>query len=381
VRATSLLDDVHRRARDLTDDLVRTRRELHEHPELAFAETRTAALAARRCAELGYAVRTGVGGTGVVADLDGAQRGPTVLVRADMDALPIDEADDGRPSRSRVPGRMHACGHDGHVAIALAVATILADLKDRWSGRVRLCFQPAEETDAGAAAMLADGASDGVDHAIGLHLQAGLPSGAVALAPGALWAGSDEFSIVVRGVGGHAGDPGGSANPIRLAAQIAQSLDDIGTRAAPSVLTVAVFHAGTAPNVVPDRAELRGTLRSFDSAGRDALRAAVSQVAAGVELRWGPHCPPAVSDAATTARIAGFLEDAGLHVQRALPITASDDMARFLQRAPGTYFRVGIDPPDRPSFPHHHPRFDIDETALPAAAEALALAALALLTS
>jgi amidohydrolase len=210
------------RTRQRTIDL---RRSLHRQPELAFQETATAALAAGRCDELGFDVRGGVAGTGVLADLDTGRPGPTVLVRADMDALPIDEADDGRPYRSHVTGVMHACGHDGHVAVGVAVAEILAGLRSHYRGRVRICFQPAEETDRGAAEMIAHGALEGVDRAVGLHLIATQPTGAVALGSGVRWASSDELCLVVHGSGGHAGAPADATDPILAAAEIALALE------------------------------------------------------------------------------------------------------------------------------------------------------------
>ena len=187
--------------------MVETRRDLHRHPELSHQETRTARIAAARCRELGFSVHEGVGGTGVIADLQGAGAGPTVMYRADMDALPVDEADGDRPAHSEVPGVMHACGHDGHVAIALGVAEVMAGLRDEWRGTLRLCFQPAEEIAGGAEPMIEAGALEGVGRVLGLHLWTPLDAGRVAVTGASLFGSADEFRIVIRGTGGHGGLP------------------------------------------------------------------------------------------------------------------------------------------------------------------------------
>jgi amidohydrolase len=373
------------RTRQRTIDL---RRSLHRQPELAFQETATAAVAAARCEELGFDVRRGVAGTGVLADLDTGRPGPTVLVRADMDALPIDESDDGRLYRSQVSGVMHACGHDGHVAVGLAVADVLAALRSHYRGRVRMCFQPAEETDEGAAEMIAQGAVEGVDRAVGLHLIATQPTGTVALGSGVRWASSDELCIVVHGSGGHAGAPADATDPILAAAEIALALERLMNESTERVVVkLGVVRGGTAPNIVPETVELAGTLRAFGDEHRRLMlakiRAAVDAVALdrGVTLTWvpGAECPEVWCDPDMTGRVEARL--GALSTAEGLlelePSTACDDMARFLQAVPGVYFTVGAGGPG--AHPHHHPRFDIDEDALPVATEALTLATLALL--
>jgi amidohydrolase len=374
----------------IAPELVRVRRHLHAHPELAFAEVETAALVAERCTALGFSVQTGVGGTGVLADLDSGHPGPTVLVRADMDALPIEEGDPERSYRSRRPGVMHACGHDGHVAVALGVAELLHDVGESWSGRVRMCFQPAEEIDAGARRMIDEGALDGVDAAIGLHLQAGIDTGTIAIGPGVLWVSSDELRLLVRGVGGHAGDPRDTVDPIAAAAAVVLEVEEASKRAAGAVVTIAQLHAGEAPNVICEQAELAGTLRAFGESRRAALLAEVEERAqraaeargATVELSLGADCPAVDCDPAVTATVraalrARFGTEA---VVAAKPMTASDDMGRYLRQVPGCYFRVGAsDPAAGTVHPHHHPLFDLDEHSLSIAADALTRGALALL--
>ncbi|GAA0895730.1 M20 family metallopeptidase [Pseudonocardia zijingensis] len=363
--------------------LVAVRREVHEHPELAFEEFRTAALVADRCAELGHEVRSGVGRTGVLAELDSGRPGPVLLVRADMDALPVQEADDDRVSRSAVPGVMHACGHDGHVAVALGVVEVLSRLPTAWSGRVRMCFQPAEETDAGAAAMIADGALDGVDLAVGLHLQSGIAADTVAVGAGVQWAAADELRITVHGVGGHAGAPEGTVDPVQVGAEIALAMREI--RGEPPVsVVIAQFTAGTAANVVPSVARLRGTARAMGAAERDALLATVRSTCAAIAARHGaevavelgPHVPALVCDDGVTEQVRTRLRASfGERVVPGRPTTGTDDMARFLAEVPGCYFRVGTGT----DTPHHHPRFDLDERALPVATLALTEACLSIL--
>lgn len=370
--------------------LVRLRRDVHAHPEPAFQEVRTAGLAAAHCAPLGMRVRTGVGGTGVLADLSSGRPGPTVLIRVDMDALPVQENDDARPYRSTVPGVMHACGHDGHVAIGIGVATVLAHLRSRWAGRIRLCFQPAEETDEGAARMIDDGALDSVSAAVGLHLQAGLAVGTIGIGAGPQWSGSDELRIEIRGSGGHAGDPWATVDPVAVAAETVLALRTIA-RTRPMVnIAITQLTAGTAPNVTPETVGLGGTVRAMAEADRAWLLAEIEHTAhriaaeygAAAEVSFGVHCPALVCDAPATEAITAALLD---HfppgtVTGTEPTTATDDMARFLRAVPGCYFRVGASDLDAgPVHPHHHPRFDIDERCLPIAVNALTRAALTLL--
>ncbi|MGO8685664.1 MAG: M20 metallopeptidase family protein [Candidatus Dormibacteria bacterium] len=363
-------------------ELVETRRDLHRHPELAHQERRTAGIAAARCRELGYAVREQVGGTGVIADLDGAGPGPTVMYRADMDALPVLEADDGRPVRSETPGLMHGCGHDGHVAIALGVASVMAGLREGWRGRLRLCFQPAEEIAAGAVPMIEEGALEGVDRALGLHLWTPLDAGRVAVTGESLFGSADEFRLVVRGTGGHGGLPHLSVDPVVAAAHVVVALQTLVAREVapdrPAVVSVGMVHGGRAHNVIAEQVELHGTVRAPDQPLRESLMARVEEVARGVagalraplDFELVAGCPPVVNDpeSAEVVRRAAVEAVGEANVELARPVTVGDDMACFLERVPGCYYLVGAgDPavPVRP--PHHHARFDIDERALPVA--------------
>ena len=380
----------------VAEEVVETRRHLHRHPELSHVEHRTAELCARRCEELGFTVRGGVGGTGVLADLDSGRPGPTVMVRADIDALPILERGDGRVARSQVDGVMHACGHDGHTAIALGVAGILRDLGDGWSGRLRMCFQPAEEVAEGAMPMIADGTLEGVDRVLGLHLFTPLRAGRVAVTPGVLFGSADEFGLTIRGRGGHGGLPHDAIDPVVAAAHVVVALQTIVSREtspfSPAVVTIGKITGGSAFNVIAEEVHLRGTVRALDGEERERLLrrcAEISQgVAAGLRCESvyerASGCPPVVSDedSAELVRRAAVAAVGEEMVDRAHPVTVGDDVACFLERVPGCYFLVGAgDASGRPVAPHHHPEFDIDESCLPVGVEVLSRAALAALAA
>ncbi len=371
--------------------MIETRRAFHRHPEISQRELHTAEVVAQRSADLGFAVRSGLGGTGVVADLDSGKPGPTLMLRADMDALPILERGDGRVARSETDGVMHACGHDGHMAMTLGAATALVALRDSWSGRLRLCFQPAEETASGAMPMIDDGAADGVDRVLGIHLWAPLETGRVAVKSGVIFGSADSFSLTIRGRGGHGGMPHTAIDPVVITAQVILALQSIISREtspfSPAVITIGRVTAGTAFNVIADSAELLGTTRAIDAGERERLLTRIAEVATAVASGYGAEavferlagCPPVVSDAATAdlvhrAAAATVGED---HVDIAVPITVGDDVACFLQRAPGCYFLVGAGHPERgPVAPHHSAFFDIDEAALPVGVETLVRASL-----
>jgi amidohydrolase len=376
------------------DGLAETRRALHRHPELSGKEHRSAELVAERSAGLGFTIRTGVGGTGVVADLDSGRPGPTLMLRADMDALPIQERGDGRVATSETAGVMHACGHDGHMAMTLGAAEALTTLRDSWSGRLRLCFQPAEETASGAMPMIADGAADGVDRVLGIHLWAPLQTGRVAVKSGVIFGSADSFSLTVQGRGGHGGMPHTAIDPVVVSAQVILALQSIISREtspfSPAVITIGRVTAGTAFNVIADSAELLGTTRAIDAAERERLLTRIAEVATAVASGSGAQarferlagCPPVVSDVAIAdlvhrAAAATVGED---HVDIAVPITVGDDVACFLERAAGCYFLVGAGHPERGAVPPHHSAFfDIDEAALPVGVETLVRAALEIL--
>jgi len=374
-------------ASELQPKTVATRRDLHRHPETAFEERRTMGVIASRLRELGLEPREGVGGTGVVAVFDTGRPGATVLARADMDALPVTEESDVE-YRSTAPGKMHACGHDGHVAVLLSVVEIVMARAAQLAGRVVFVFQPAEEIVRGARAMLEDGALDGldVDHVIGLHLSSNHPVGTVAVRDGPAMAATDSFRLVIRGRGGHAAYPHACIDPIVAAAQVVLSLQTLVSRETDpidqSVISITSFHGGTAFNIIPEEVELKGTLRTFDADTRARLRARILEVAEGtarllrcsLEQEWSEGTPAVVNDAASVERFrkvaAQLVGDENVTVQA--PIMGGDDMALWLSQARGCYFFVGTSSGPDTSWAHHHPRFDVDERGLEVAVGLLA---------
>ncbi len=352
--------------------LIETRRDLHRHPELGFHETRTADVVFRRLSQAGLSPRRGVGRTGVVADWPAD--GPRILLRADMDALPLQE-ESGAPFTSEEASRMHACGHDGHVAIAIAVAERLSG--EPASGPFRMLFQPAEEGAGGAQACANDGVLEGVGSALGLHLWNQLPVGKIGVNRGALMAAVDEFSIEVEGPGGHGAAPHETADAIVAAARIIDALQGIVSREISPldsvVVTVASIHAGSAFNIIPAVVQMTGTARSFtESAGR-ALPEKMERVvrgtaeAAGVRatLRYRRVNKATVNDPEmadlvieTAKRVLGHDS-----VDAETRTLGGEDMSVFLDRVPGCFFFVGS-APEGQHRPHHSPRFDFDERAL-----------------
>jgi len=354
------------------ESLVRTRRDLHQYPELGFEETRTAGIVADRLARLGLSPRAGVGRTGVTADPGSS--GARILLRADMDALPLEEAT-GTSYESRVPGKMHACGHDGHVAIGLAVAERLS--RAPCADRFRFLFQPAEEGAGGAEACAADGVLEGVTAALGLHLWNQLPVGKIGVNRGALLAAVDEFAIEVEGRGGHGASPHETADPIVAAARIIGALQSVVSREISpldsAVVTIGSIHGGTAFNIIPSSVRLTGTARSFTEEAGRALPEKVARVvrgtaeAAGVKARLDYR---RVNRATVNDRAMAelFIETAREivgeeNVETETRTLGGEDMSVFLSRVPGCFFFVGSAPAGAHR-PHHSPNFDIDERSL-----------------
>ncbi len=376
-------------------DMVALRRDLHEHPELAFEEVRTSGIVAQRLRALGLEVQTGVAKTGVVGLLKGGASQPgakTIAIRADMDALPIFEMNDIE-YRSKVDGKMHACGHDGHTTIALAVADILSKRRAELNGNVKFIFQPAEETIGGAEPMVKEGAMDGVDGVIGLHLISDYAVGRVGVRAGTVFASADKFIATVRGKGGHAAMPETAVDPIVTAAYIITALQTLISREtspfSPTVITVGKLQAGTAFNIIPETAELHGTMRAFSHEHREKMIRRISEVATGVasamgatcEISFFDGCLPCTNDATMTELVHKVAVEAvgadKVDEGEEVMTTGSDDMAYFLQAVPGCYFIVGANNAEKgASYPHHHPRFNVDEDAMPIGVEVLTRAAL-----
>ena len=374
---TPLRDAAHA----LSEETVQTRRDFHQHPEIAFEEVRTSGIIAERLANLGLDVCKEVGKTGVVAILDSGKPGKTVLARADIDALPIHDEKTSE-YRSGIDGKMHACGHDGHAAVLLSVAKILAQRKDDLSGKVVFIFQPAEEIVGGARAMLEDGALEEVkpDHSIGLHLSSQFPTGTVAVRSGPSMAATDSFRLFVSGKGGHAARPHESVDPVLIAAHLITGLQSLVSRETDpldnAVISLTSIHGGTAYNIIPENVEIKGTLRTFLPGRIERFSEDLAQSMRGaVGLEWVTQSPAVVNDEAMTERLRGVAKEV-LGEERVLespPIMGGDDMALWLQRAPGCYFFLGARNEAKGShYAHHHPMFDLDEDALPVAVEVLA---------
>ena len=380
---------------EIVPDMVALRRDLHEHPELAFEEVRTSGIVAGRLRALGLEVQTGIAKTGVVGTLKGGKArsdAKTLAIRADMDALPIHELNE-IDYRSTVDGKMHACGHDGHTSVLLAVADLLSKRREDLTGNVKFVFQPAEEVIGGAEPMVKEGAMEGVDNIIGLHIFSNYPMGRVGVRSGPTFASADKFVLKVHGKGGHAAMPEGAVDPIIVAAHITTALQTLISREtspfSPAVITIARIEAGSAFNIIPEVAEMQGSLRAYSAEHRERMMRRITEMAQGIasamnascEVDIFDGCPACVNDPAMTEVVRRAAEsavgaqavDTGAEVMTA----GSDDMAYFLQAVPGCYFIVGAHNPDKGAlYPHHHPRFNVDEDSLPIAAEVLTRTAL-----
>ncbi|XID95241.1 M20 family metallopeptidase [Paenibacillaceae bacterium WGS1546] len=370
--------------RSLYGDMVKWRRHLHRHPELSFQEYATSDMIAGLLEEWGLEVRRGVAGTGIVAKLAGKRPGRAIALRSDIDALPIQDAK-SCDYRSAVPGVMHACGHDGHIAELLAVARYYSLHREETAGTRVFLFQPGEELlPGGAIRMIEDGALEGVDAIYGVHLWTPMACGTAATRPGPFMATPDEFEIEIVGRGGHGGLPHESRDALVAGAALVTALQTIVSRnlnpLEAGVLTVGRFESGTANNVIAERSKLSGTIRSFNMEVRSLVRKRLEEIAAHTcamhgcdfELNYIEGYPPVVNDEKEAARvlrkIAEQLPDsAGGLSDR---VMAGEDFSYYLERKPGCFFFVGAGG-ENASSPHHHPGFDIEEQAMLHAARLL----------
>ncbi|WP_372617501.1 M20 family metallopeptidase [Falsiroseomonas sp.] len=387
-------NDPSRRIRDaaaaIEARLVAIRRDIHAHPELAFEEVRTAGIVAAELARLGIAHRTGLGGTGVLGVIEGGRRGPTLAIRADMDALPIAE-ETGLPYASTVAGKMHACGHDIHTATLLGVAEVLKDLAPMLAGRVLLVFQPAEEVLQGAAAMIADGAAEGIDLALGFHNQPDIAVGRFGFAPGACLAASDRFDLVIRGKSGHAAHPHAAVDPIVAAAAFVAQAQTVVSREIrpihPAVVTIGSFQGGATYNIIPERAALKGTVRTLHAEARELAEAAIRRLATGLETTMRVQCaldyqrmvPPLVNDERVLRPVLGAVRaQFGELIEEGEPSMGSEDFSAFAALAPAAHLRIGSGAPGRADR-LHNAQYQPDERCIALGVQALSRAAVEML--
>lgn len=385
-------------ARSLFEYTQSMRRDFHIHPELGFQEVRTGGIVAKELEAIGLEVTKGVGKTGVVGLMEGSKPGPTLLVRFDMDALPITE-ETGAAYASQNSGVMHACGHDGHTAVGLTVAKMLLKHRDELAGTIKFCFQPAEEgfngeECGGNEMMMRDGVleSPHVDRTLALHVWNDKPVGWVGVGNGPVMAGAEAFTIKLTGRGGHGAAPHLTIDPIVAVAQIVTALQTITARnVAPlqaAVVSVTTVHSGTAFNVIPQEAEMTGTIRTFDLDVRKMVLERFERIVRGVGETLGckvqldvVRVTPAVINNDSIARtvqntVRKVLPSADLDTTPYMTMGA-EDMAFMQEQVPGCYFFVGSNNKERHlDYGHHHPKFDFDEEALPRAAALMAAAAM-----
>jgi amidohydrolase len=381
-----MLKKWNERLEELFDQMVEWRRDFHMHPELSFQEERTPNKIAEYLNSLGIEVKTGVGGRGVVGTIKGGKPGKTIALRADFDALPIQD-EKNVPYKSTVPGVMHACGHDGHTATLLGVAKVLSENRGQLHGNVVLLHQHAEEVaPGGAIAMVEDGCLENVDIVYGTHLMSNAPYGIYAYRKGPMMAAADRFVIKIKGSGGHGSAPHETVDAIAIGTQVVNQLQHLVSRQInplkPAVVSVGSFHAGGASNVIADSAELTGTVRTFDPEVRDYIEREMKTIVEGIcsafhatsEVLYFRGYPAVVNhDEETDVFVEVMKKSVGgeklVHID---PIMGSEDFGYFIQEKPGMFFFTSAGNEEIGAcYPHHHPKFDFDERAMVLAGKAL----------
>lgn len=387
------MTEIHlrQRSRELSETLIGIRRNLHENPELSFQEFKTAAFIADTLRNLGFEVKEQVGKTGVTGLLRGGKPGPTIAIRGDIDALPIQEEADV-PYKSKIDNRMHACGHDTHTTCALGAAMLLAEIRDQLPGNAYMIFEPAEEINRGAAAMMADGVMSDpkIDMIFGIHSQPEIPAGKIGVKEGYLMAAVDTTRFKITGKGGHGGLPHRDIDPITAAAAVIMNVQTIVSRNVsplnPAVVSFGTIHGGQANNVIPDYVELSGTVRTYDNETRDLiekrLREVVETTAAALgckgELSYEREFTAVNNDPAATAFAWAAVEKIGGEGSAVVPLpsTGGEDFAMYMEKAPGCFIWLGVgNPAIKAIHPWHSPLFVADDTYLWLGAGALAQAA------
>ncbi len=380
-------DDLKQAVSTLTDKMISWRRDFHRHPEIGLKETRTAGIVAGHLEKLGLEVQTCIGETGVVGLLEGNRPGKTLMLRADMDALPIQEVNNV-PYRSINNNLMHACAHDGHTAILMAVAELLVGRGYDFSGKVKFVFQPGEEGAGGAVKMINDGVMENpvVDAILALHIFSVLPVGTVGVRSGAFMAGADRYNIKVLGEAGHGATPETAVDAIMISGHVLTSLQSLVSREISAqdqvVITIGQIEGGLAPNIICDEVTLRASVRTMSERTRESIPERLDRIVGGITSAFrGRHEVEhlgGVGPVLNQPELAGIVRDVAVSVVgdemviEMRPIMGSDDLARFFEFAPGCYFGIGGRNKEKDfNHPHHHPRFDFDEDALSIGAETL----------
>ncbi len=386
-------DTIQEKANQIQDELVRIRREIHSNPELGLEEFKTAALVAGKLEELGMDVKTGVGETGVVGILNGAASGKTLLIRADMDCLAMQELNDV-PYKSQVDGQMHACGHDAHTTWVLGAAMILSEMRDHFKGTVKFVFQPAEEGQGGANRMIQDGVleSPKVDAAIGAHVWPIVDAGKIGVKRNSMMAAPDMFHLTIKGQGGHGAEPHNCIDPISIGCQVYSALQTIVSRKInpvdSAVLSITQFNAGSAHNVIPNEVKMSGTVRTLLPETRDNMPKMMEKLISGIveanggsyDLEYTPYYPPVINDPEITDLVKHAASEVlGREnvVELPVPTMGGEDFSYFQQKVPGTFFVVGTrNEAAGLTNALHNPYFDIDESILSKASAVLSRCAL-----
>ncbi len=356
----------------IREQIIAWRRDFHMYPELGYEEERTSGIVEEHLREWGYRIKRV--GTGIIADIGEGKK--TIALRADMDALPLQE-ENNVPYRSRIPGKMHACGHDAHTAMLLGAGKIIAEHIDEFSGRVRLIFQPAEEGGNGAVKMIEGGALEEVDAIFGFHVWMDLPSGVIGIREGPFLAGAGIFKGRVIGRGGHGASPHGTVDPVPITAEAILALQTIVSRnVSPietGVVSVTSVHGGTAFNVIPEEVEFKGTFRFFKPEVGELIQLRMREIIEGIvkahraryQLEVEELTPPTVNSKEMADFARKVAEKYGFKYGEVAPTMGAEDFAFYLQKVPGAFLALGIRNEEKGIiYPHHHPKFDVDEDVL-----------------
>lgn len=384
---------IHEKVKSVENEIIKIRRHIHQHPEIGRKEFETSKFIVQYLEKLGLEVQSGLADTGVTAFLLGAKPGKTIALRADIDALPLAEKT-GAPYQSINQGVMHGCGHDGHIAALLGAAAVLAGLKNQLVGNVKFIFQPAEEGPGGAEDMIKAGVLEGVDAIVGAHLWMDVPVGKVGINYGGAMACLDSISIKINGKGGHGSMPHQTVDAVVVASEVVHALQTIASREVspvePVVVSIGTIKGGHAYNIIAEEVEMQGTVRAIDPILRKSLPERIERIISGItaatraqyDYTYHFGYPPLINDTNMTSLVEQTAQKVlgDNKVQIMPPTMAGEDMAYYLEKVPGTFFFVGIANPEKGIiYPHHNPKFDMDESALAIASEMLVSTALAYL--